>query len=157
MLSGCAVAPRTQVITLEALQSAPSQPVPDPHRVVVRDTETLRDLCTPLGPRMGLLEIRNRTEWERLAMIAPDVGPCPDLQEGTQLGLACWAGTPIDGQWPVTFDTVRLYEGGGLVTASFSGGSFLPDGTSWLETGYVQGLRSVLVVNVDGASFYPEP
>lgn len=157
LFPGCAVAPRTQVITLEALLSAPALPVPDTRRVVAGDTETLRNLCTPLGPRLGLLQIHNRGEWERLAAIAPQLGRCPDLHAGTQIGLACWAGTPLEGQWPVMLDSVRVYEGGGLVAASFNGGSYLPDGSARLETGYVKGLRSVLVVNVNGASFYPEP
>ncbi len=72
------------------------------------------------------------------------------------VGIACWAGTPIDGGWPIQLETVRVQSGGGLLNAKFNGGSYLPDGTARLETDYVKGLATVLVVDIDGTSFYPE-
>jgi hypothetical protein len=47
-------------------------------------------------------------------------------------------------------------DGGGLVNATFAAGSYLPDGTGYAETAYVDGLYAVLVVDVNGTSFYPE-
>ena len=38
----------------------------------------------------------------------------------------------------------------------FEGGSFLPDGTTFLEAAQYDGLAAVLIVDVNGTRFYPE-
>lgn len=124
-------------------------------RLVVADAEALRFLCTPLGPRLGLVEIHSPRQWEFLAQVAPQIGRCPDLRAGTLVGIACWAGTPVDGRWPVQLEAVQVHQGAGLLKARFRGGNYLPDGTARLETAYVEGLRAVLVVDVNGTDFYP--
>lgn len=144
-----------RVVTLESLEAAPTKPMRDTQRYVVSDPQTLQRLCTPLGPRLGLLQIKSARDWELLRRLVPEIGPCPDLTHGTMIGLACWAGTPLDGRWPIDLQSIQLRSGGGLISASFHGGTYLPDGTARLETTYVKGLNTVLVVDVDGTSFYP--
>lgn len=153
---GCAAQRPVTVVTLASLEAAPVEPLNGGQRHVVTDADALRTMCTPLGPRLGLLQVRSRREWDRLAAVAPNIGPCPDLRRGTLVGLACWAGTPLDGGWPIELDGIQLQSGGGLLKARFHGGTYLPDGTARLETDYVQGLGRVLVVDVNGTSFYPD-
>ena len=71
------------------------------------------------------------------------------------VGIACWAGEPVDGTWPVRVEGVRVQRGGGLVDATFRGGTYLPDGAAYIETAYVVGLRDVLGVQVNGTLFQP--
>lgn len=155
-LSACTYRAPVRTISLTALESAPSKPITDAARLLVADTEALRKLCTPLGPRLGLVQVRNPQEWALLKRAVPQLGPCPDFNAGIVIGLACWAGTPVDGTWPVELESIQLRQGGGLLRARFEGGTYLPDGTARLETDYVKGLRAVLAVDINGTSFYPE-
>jgi hypothetical protein len=123
---------------------------------VVADPLPLRELCIPLGPRLGLIQIRSARQWDLLARAAPQLGQCPDFSRGILVGLICWAGTPLDGHWPIRLDSVQVRDGAGLVHADFRGGTYLPDGVAFLEIAHVPGLATVLVVNVNGATFYPE-
>ena len=113
----------------------------------------MREMCVPLGPRLGLLQIRNHEEWERLASAVPAIGQPPDFRRGMLVGLVSWAGTPADGHWPVHIDAVEAYRGAGVVEASFDGGSYFPDGVGLLETICADGVRRVLIVDVDGIVF----
>jgi hypothetical protein len=153
--AGCQPALAPRPITAAELGAAPSAAMTPVRHLLVADAQALRELCSPLGPRLGLLQIRTRAEWSRLAAIAPQIGPCPDLERGTLIGVACWAGRPTDGHWPVRMDGIRAAAGSALVQASFIGGSFLPDGTAFLETAYARTVRNVLAVDVDGTAFYP--
>ncbi len=156
LLPACAVSPPVKTVSLVSLEVAPIHAVVGGKRYVVSDPAALKTLCIPLGPRLGLLQVRSAGEWQLLSEAVPGIGPSPDLRRGTLVGIVCWAGTPIDGTWPVRLDAVRVCSGGGLMTATFQGGTYLPDGTVRLETDYVEGLRSVLVVDVNGTSFYPD-
>lgn len=156
LLCACTATTGSRTVTMATLEDAPTSPLERPEQRVVADPQVLRELCTPLGPRLGLLQVRCQADWRRLANAAGPIGACPDLREGIVLGLACWAGTPIDGQWPVHIQAVRVCEGGGLVQADFETGSYLPDGTARLETAHVKGLGTVLAVDVNGTMFYPK-
>lgn len=151
----CAHLSAPGTITMATLESAPPVQTTASRRIVVADPAALRDLCTPLGPRLGLLQVRSETEWRRVLRAAPDLGPAPDFRQGILIGLACWAGTPVDGHWPVHINAVQVHDGAGLVTSAFQGGSYLPDGTAVLETAHVRGLAAVLAVDVNGTTFYP--
>jgi hypothetical protein len=155
-LAGCALQPPTKTVTLTALETAPAEPLPAAQRLVASDSAALRSLCTPLGPRLGLLQVRSADDWRLYRQVVTAKQKCPDLQLGSVVGIVCWAGTPLDGQWPVSVEAVQVEEGGGLLKARFHGGTYQPDGIAYLETGYVPGLRSVLVVNVNGTSFFPQ-
>ena len=152
----CTAPSKPRTITMAALESAPPVLSTDVRHVVVANPAALRDLCMPLGTRLGLLQIRSAAEWERVARVAPQIGSRPDLRNGTLIGLACWAGTPVDGRWPVHIDAIRIHDGAGLVTAVFEGGTYLPDGTAVIETAHVPGLAIVLAVDLNGTTFYPQ-
>lgn len=156
LLPSCqpAAAPRT--ITVAALESAPPARKTAQKKLVVPDAAALQRVCYPLGSRLGLLQVRSAKEWELVARAIPQIGPCPDLTRGALVGLACWTGTPVDGAWPVSLAAVRVREGAGLLEGDFHPGTYLPDGTAYLETAYVPGLRSVLIVDVSGTTFYPD-
>lgn len=154
--TGCrpAAAPRT--ITVAALEGAPPAPKTAQRRLIIADAAALRRVCYPLGSRLGLLQIRSAKEWERVARELPQLGPCPDLTRGAVVGLACWTGTPVSGGWPVTLAAIRVHEGAGLVEGDFHAGTYLPDGVAYVETAHVHGLRTVLIVDVSGTTFYPD-
>lgn len=156
LLAACNTAPKPKTITMAALESAPSAPTAGIERLIVSDPLALQEMCTPLGRRLGLVQVRCRSDWIRLARAVPQIGPCPDLRHGMLVGLACWAGTPVDGHWPLRIDAVRVHDGAGLVEADFHGGSYLPDGTTFLEIAHVAGMSAVLAVDINGTTFYPE-
>jgi hypothetical protein len=155
LLPACGPDPAGRPIRLTDLEHAPRLMLPAGQRVTVADPKVLYELCTPLGPRLGLLQVRSPADWARLVQAAPGLGPCPDLRAGTVVGLACWAGTTLDGRWPLRIDGVHLYRGAGLLEANFHGGTFLPDGTATLETAYVPGLAAILAADISGTTFCP--
>ncbi len=155
LLPACCLGPAGRTVRLTDLEHAPRVLLPPAQRITVSDPKMLHELCTPLGPRLGLLQVRSAADWTRLAEAAPGLGPCPDLRAGTVIGLACWAGTTLDGRWPLRIDGVRLYHGAGLIEANFHGGTFLPDGQTTLETAYVPGLAAILAADVNGTTFCP--
>jgi hypothetical protein len=155
LLPACRLGPTGRTIRLTDLEHAPRVALPAAPPVTVADSTTLRDLCTPLGPRLGLLQVRSAADWSRLAAAAPGLGPRPDLRAGMVIGLACWAGTTLDGRRPVRIDGIRVYHGAGLLEARFQGGTFLPDGATTLETAYVPGLVALLAADINGTTFCP--
>jgi hypothetical protein len=155
-LTACVSSPITRTVSLAALESAAPVPVSGSERFIVSDPASLRQLCHPLGPRLALVEVRNAAEWRQLRTAVPEVGPAPSFRDGCIFGLACQAGTPLDGHWPLSLETVQAQAGGGLLRARYAGGTFLPDGTTRLELDYAPGIQSILVVEINGTSFYPD-
>lgn len=157
LTTSCGVAQSASMkIQMEDLENAPIAGPVVTNRAIVAESPALNDMSTPLGPRLGLIQVRRPAEWSALQVAAPDVGPCPDLVHGSVIGVYCRAGLPLNGDWPVELDNVRVRDGAGLVSATFEGGSYLPDGTTYLEWTYVAGLTSVLVVEVNGLRFFAE-
>jgi hypothetical protein len=144
------------MVSLESLETAPLRRIHHVQRHVVKDGAGLAQLAIHLGPRLGLIEIRNEQQWQALNEAVGGRLRRRDFSRGTLVGLASWAGTPVDEEWPIVLQTVQLSEGGGLLQSHFHGGTYLPDGTAYLETAYIENLRAVLVVDVDGTSFYPD-
>ncbi len=124
-----------------------------PRRLTVTDSEAVWTLCTPLGSRLGLLQVRDAEAWERVGAAVPALGERPDMRRGIVIGLMYRAGTPANGRWPARIEGVRSCDGAGIVEASFAGGSYLPDGTGLLEVVYVSGVDRILAVEVDGVIF----
>ena len=154
-LIGCQVRTSPQVIYLQDLQAAPPRHPAQTQRFVVPDASALRPLYTPLGRRLGLIQVRDRSEWQQLQRAVPSLGPVPDFRRGMVVGLASPCGRPLNNVWPFSWDAVRIHDGAGLIEAQFNAGSYLPDGTTYLETAQVEGLAAVLVVSVDGVNYYP--
>lgn len=155
IIPACYRTPQARTVQMSSLAHArPTSPART-QRIIVADPAYLRAICQPLGPRLGLVEIHTPAEWALLRQTSPGLGPCPNLDAGICIGLASWAGKPVDDDWPLTIDSVRIDNGGGLVQATFQGGSYLPDGSAYLETMHVSGLRSVLAVEINGTTFYP--
>ena len=156
VVSACATRPRARAVSIGALETAAAVEPSVTRRAIVSDLAELDELYCPLGRRLGLLQIRTASQWETLRRCAPELGRCPDLTRGIVVGLVSHAGLPLNGTWPIHLDTVRVHDGAGFVTARFQGGSFLPDGTTYLETAQVDGLCAVLMVEVNGVRFYPD-
>ncbi len=145
--------PRPHAVALRDLEQAPAQPMPDTRRHMISDLEPLRPLCTRLGRRLALVQVRTPDDWRRLAAVIPELGPCPDLRRGIVAGLLSCSGTFVGGDWPFEWRALRVHEGAGLIEAHFEAGTYLPDGFAYLETAHVPGLAAVLAVSVDGVQF----
>lgn len=154
-LSACNALHVQRTISLHTLEAAPATRPRATRRHIVSDPAALRPLYRPLGRRLGLIHVCDQDDWEQLARATPQIGHCPNLRRGIVVGLVSEAGTPLDGGWPFRWKAIRLHKGAGLIEADFNAGNYLPDGTTWLETAYVEGLKRVLVVSVDGSRHYP--
>jgi hypothetical protein len=145
-----------QTVTVHSLETAPNVQPRETRRAIVAENTSLYDLCSPLGGRLGLIQVRSARDWSRLIQVVPQLGPCPDFSRGMIVGLASWTGLPVDGEWPICLESVRLHHGAGLVAARVHSGSYLPDGTTYVETAFVENLDAVLILDVNGVRFYPE-
>jgi len=153
-LTACAMGPLgpRHIVNLAELEACPAR-VPAGLRChVVSDPAALQPLIHPLGRRLGLLEVTSEGQWRQLSQAVPQVGPCPDLRRGIVIGVVS-SGTRLDGGTPFWVQAIRVHNGAGLVELGFNPGTYLPDGSAYLETTYVAGLRAVLVVNVDGFDY----
>ena len=156
LLGSCSAQPRVLEVSLRALEQAEAVHPSGEIFAIAADESALRSLYSPLGSRLGLIEIARPQEWERLRAAAPGVGPCPDLRRGVVVGVLSRTGRPLDTDaWPIRLDTVRSIDGAGYVTAEFEGGTYLPDGTTYLALAQLDGVHSVLLVEVNGVRFYP--
>ena len=154
-LSACGVRPGVQTITVQALEDAPTARPRFVRRAIVSPAAEWQSCYYALGPRLGLVQIRSEHDWENLRTAAPEIGPCPDFNQGIVVGLVSHAGLPVNGRWPIHLDTIRICRGAGFATGEFEGGTYLPDGTTYLEVAQFSELRSVLMVEIDGTRFYP--
>lgn len=155
-LSSCSTQPRSQAVSIHTLENAATVQPGATRRAIVSHAPELGSFYYPLDSRLGLFQIRNAEQWNTLRRCAPELGRCPDLKRGIVIGLASRAGLPLNGTWPIRLETTRVHDGAGLVTAQFNGGSFLPDGTTYVEAAQYDNLRAVLIVEVNGVRFYPE-
>lgn len=155
-LSSCGTRSRTRVVSVHTLETAaPVEPTAT-RRAVLACAAELSNLYRPLNSRLGLFQIQNAAEWNTLQHCAPELGRCPDLSGGIVVGVVSRAGLPLNGTWPIHVQAARVHEGAGFVIAHFDGGSFLPDGTTYVETAQFNNLRAVLMVEVNGVRFYPD-
>lgn len=153
--ASCTLSPAVRTVRLEQLEAAEDIPVRAVSRGVVSDPAALEPLVRPLGPRLGLLVVRTPAEWEALSRAVPGIGRSPNLTRGAVVGLIARVGLPLDGEWPASMERVQVSDGAGLLTVRFDGGSFLPDGTTYVELAQVDGLEAVLVVDVGDTRFFP--
>ncbi|MBW7905236.1 MAG: hypothetical protein LC135_05650 [Phycisphaerae bacterium] len=153
-LASCA-APAWRTVRSEDLDAAPEAAASQVWHVRLSDPARIVSQSKPLSRRMALIQLRTRADWQALAEAAPQLGPCPDLGRGLVVGVMFFGGTPLGGDWPLELCAVRVFNGAGLVEAHFTGGSFLADGAGYLHLVQVEGLRAVLIVDVDGTRFYP--
>lgn len=126
----------------------------EPQRLVL-NTGKLQGLAQPLGARLALLELRDEAAWQALCEAAGHDLPAPDFSRGAAVGVVSLVGQPVDGEWPLGLDAVRVMDGAGLVVTHFKGGTYLPDGSACAEVAFVPGLEKVLVLDISGARFYP--
>ena len=154
--SACSLNRGANVVTPRTLEEAPPARPKIVRRAIVSPTAELESCYRPLGPRLGLIQIRSESEWENLRAAAPELGPCPDLSQGMVVGLVSHAGQPLSGRWPIHLDGIRIYRGAGFATGAFEGGTYLPDDTTYIEIAQYSELRGVLMVDIDGTRFYPD-
>lgn len=156
LLSSCGPRNHSQAVSIHSLEVADTVMPSATRRAIMCETGELDRLYHPLGRRLGLFQVRSPQEWELLRRHAPELGPAPDLDRGIVIGLASHAGLPVNGTWPIRLEAVRVYNGAGFAIGHFQGGSFLPDGTTYVETAQYDGLATVLMVEVNGTRFFPE-
>jgi len=154
-LSSCsALSPRR--ITLQALEAAPVTRVKRFEPSVVTDPQSLAPLARRLTARVDLIHVRSAADWERLRAVAPRIGGAPDFSRGAVVGLAVHSGRPLEPGWPLDIDALRVFDGCGLLSATFHGGSFLADGSTYLRLVQAPDLQGVVAVELNGARFYPD-
>jgi hypothetical protein len=153
-LTSCAH-PTRVVVSVQMLEETDASMPRWIERAIVRKPAAIASLLTPLCSRLALLVVRTPEQWRLLQAAAPEFGDCPDLDRGAFVGIVSRAGQPLDGRWPVTLEAVRVCEGAGYVTANFESGTYLPDGTTYVEAAQVDGLLAILLVDVNGVRFYP--
>lgn len=156
MLSGggCTAARPVHVVPLARLEAAEPAETGAAQRIVVSNPEALRDVIYPLGKRCGLIAIRGAADWMRLREAAPELQVGDETARGTLIGVALWAGTPLDGRWPVRAVTIRTSDGGALAEYTLAGGTYRPDGVTYLDVVFVPSAKAVLVVDINGVRFY---
>ncbi len=153
-LTSCATRLPVTTISLHALETAPSSRPRERARTIVSDVDKLGSLHHPLNANIGIVQIRSIADWRRLNSVAPQPGPPPDFSRGIVVGVLSRAGMPIDGVWPTSIESVHMVDSAGLLVAHFNSGCYLPDTTAYLESAYVEGLHSLLVVDIDDLRFY---
>lgn len=150
---GCANPAGRGMVHWDDLRTAPPAPARLCAYGLVTDPAALRPLYQPLGRRWGLIQVRDAEQWAQLARAVSGLGPSPDLQRGLVVGLVCQTGTPVTGDCPVHWDATRVFDGGGLIEARFASGNYRPDGATYLQAVYVEGLAGTLVVSMDGVAY----
>lgn len=154
-LASCSVGVRTLHVSEPSLEVAPEAGTRELARGVLADPAPLSRLYVPLGQRMGICQIRSAGDWSSLREAMPQLGAEPDFTRGIAIAIISCAGQPLSGDWPISLDSVRVSQGGGYVCANFEGGTYLPDGMSYVDVAHVPGLTDVLMVDVNGVRFYP--
>jgi hypothetical protein len=155
-LTSCRATPAVRYVSADSIEAGITAAPTSTRRAMVLDPGPLGELYTPLGRRLGLIHIRDESDWARLCRAVSDPGPMPAFDRGSVVALVTRTGLPIDGQWPITIEHVRLCGGAGMICGSFHGGSYLADGATYAEIAFVETLRDVLIVDVNGVRYYPE-
>ncbi|TWT44279.1 hypothetical protein RAS1_06890 [Phycisphaerae bacterium RAS1] len=119
----------------------------------LRDFTALRPICTLLSPRLGVACIRSAADWQRLSTALPAIGPAPDLRRGMVIAVISLAGTPIDGPTPLDGVAARGSGERGELSFTFNGGSFQPDGSAYAAVAFVEGLRRLEAIQINGVRF----
>ena len=151
-LSACS-APLQRMVSLQSLEDSNLQLAHPLGQVMVDRVDWAADVA-PLGSRLALCQVRTPDDWAALQAHHPGLGPCPDLQNGTVVGLASRVGQPLSGRWPLRIEHAQVSGGAILLTAHFEGGTYLPDGTTYLDLAYVPHGQQVLVVDINGVRYY---
>lgn len=154
-LYACSTPPGARGVALPALERAARSEPAGVQRWLIADAAALEAVSTPLGRRLSLFQLRTAADWRCFERsLGLDV-PRPDLRRGIVVGILCRAGEPLADVWPVALDAVRQHAGAGLLSVRFAAGNYLPDGSAFAETTWVDGLVNVLAVDVNGERYYP--
>ncbi len=158
VVNGCSGLARQRTISIGALEAAPvtsRASIQTRHGVLV-DYQTVRSMCVPLTARFSLIQIHDSQDWETLASAAPSIGAPPTFVDGGVVGLVSRMGTPTAGGSPIAFRGARVAEGAGLISYTFAGGSYFPDGACYISLAHVPNLDAALVIEINGTRFYPQ-
>lgn len=155
-ISGCNFRPAVRYVRSEVLQHAPAWLPDETRAAIVADPDSLRAQEIPLGGRLTFVQARTAQEWESLRRCAPDIGACPDLLHGVAVGVVASTGLPLDGHCPLKIVGLRTTSGAGMLHVDYEGGTFLADGTTYLELAIVPIRTTILIVDVNGSLYYPQ-
>lgn len=155
-LSACSALPRSRVVSLHSLESAPPAAHLASSRWLVADPSALARVRTPIGTRLDLIVVRCERDRQALRRaLGTDIPPM-DFSQGILVGVASRAGLPLSGGWPLHITALRIFDGAGLLSATFDSGTYLPCGAAMLEAAFVPGLSDVLALEINGERFYPQ-
>lgn len=156
VLSACSAPPAARTVSVRSLELAQRATTASAGRAIISDDTAVAELIAPLGPRLGLLRVRTPAEWRRLTRSCKGLGPEPDFSRGMVVGVVSRVGVPLNETWPIHLNTIRLCDRAGYVQARFESGTYLPNGATFIDTAYCEGLDAVLIVDINGVRFYPE-
>jgi hypothetical protein len=157
LLLSCAGPIHVRSVRIDQLETGYAV-VPQPlGRSILTDPRALAPLTQPLGAGVSLLQVRDAEQWEILRRASPGLVDCPDLSRGIIVGLLSRTGQSLDGRWPIELKEVHVHDGAGLLDASFEDGGFLPNAVTYVDVAYIADVKQVLVVDIDGTRFYPQP
>ncbi len=106
-----------------------------------------------LGPRLAVLQVRDPQAWNAVAAALPDPPPLPDFKSGSVVGLISRIGRPVGGSAPVQLREVLDLGDAASISGAFAGGSFLPDGSTYLTLAWVETRSPVDLAEIDGQIF----
>lgn len=152
-IAGCSAPPGQTYIHMETLEVAAEARLSEPQRAVVLDESRIASLVRSVNDRVALIEIRDDREWDVFRATCVGLGPRPNFSCGAFVAVMTRVGQPLDGEWPCRLEGVRVVQGAGLVNATLRGGTYLPDGTTYIDGAIVCGLRRSLVLEINGDRF----
>lgn len=153
--AGCG-SPEPVIVPVTRLATAP----------LVRPTGTLRGrisydrplpgtIARELSDEFTLVILRNNadlTELRRGLGISDSFSP--DFARGLVVGIVAMVGEPVENQWPIRIDGVRIVYGLGWVDATLEPGLYHPLQTAgYVELAYVPNLSSVAIVQINHRMF----
>lgn len=156
VLLSCDAPRHDRAISLSALERAPSATINENHRFVIEDSDALRGLYRPIGKRAGFIEIRTQAQWDQFRRACPSCPSTVDWHRCTILALATWVGEPMDGRFPLKLAGIRTVDGAAMVSYTIAGGNYRPDGATYVDIAYADGVDSVVLVEVNGVRFYTQ-
>ncbi len=155
-LACSAPGPARVVSAVELSEAARAATLPA-GRSVVTDVSRLQPLLTRVAPELGVIQVRTPADWELLRSVAPALGPPPALEHGMVVGLVSLLGRPLGVDFPIEIHAVRVLDRAGCVSGTLTPGTFFPDALAFVDTAYVPDLHAVVMMEVNGIRYYPEP
>lgn len=146
---------RAARVSAARLEQALPVPTRNVQRSLVADPERLLSLSAPLARRLALIEVHDDRVWQALRAAAPGLRGAPDFRRSAVVGLIALAGQRVDRRWPIHLQVAQVSDGAALISGSFEGGAYQPNGVMFVEVAEIAAFRRVVAVDVNGTRYFP--